>query len=206
MLNLQNQIKVDLLAVSRTKNLQWSNMNTLFNAAQKISLNYGGLIPKPNQGTPGQVLQKDATSGDAAKTVFYSYNSRDQTNITTPIVINNLQQTSSTKLQLDDASSIRKLQTADFYNTEADDLAAKAVQLSAEINTDNALSMTHGERLSLLKQCSDIMIESANLRIKADELRKEALTPTATQSEKVRQQRQALLLTEYQQMKTANNY
>jgi hypothetical protein len=206
MLNMQSEVKQQLLAVSQISNLKWSNMNTIYSAAQGISLNYGNLIPKPNQGIPGRLIQNGATSGDAARPVFYSFNGRDQQTLTQPTVITNLQQTQSTKLQLDDASSIRKLQVADFYDKTADDLAAKSVELSASIKTDSQFSMTHGERLNLLKQCGDLMIQSADLRIKADALRKEAVTPTATQGEKIRQQRQQLLFMEYQTMKTANNY
>lgn len=205
-LNLQNQIKMDLLSVSRTRNFKWSDMNTLYSAAQGISLNYTGLIPKPNQGTPGQLLQNGNTSGNAAKTVFYSFNSRDQQALNEPAVIKNLQQSSSTRLQLDDASSIRKIQTADFYNKVADDLAAKSVDLSQAVNSDNQLSMTHAERLSILKQCSDLMMQSVDLRTKADMLRKEAVTPTAAQTEKIRQQRQELLYTGYRKMKTVNTF
>ncbi|MGF7083018.1 hypothetical protein [Mucilaginibacter sp. UYCu711] len=205
MFNMQSEVKQQLLAVSQIANLKWSNMNTLYSAAQGISLNYGNLIPNPNQGMPGRLLQSGATSGESAKSVFYSFNGRDQQNLTQPAVTTNLQQSQNTRLQLDDASSIRKLQVADFYDKTADNLAEKSVELSASIKTDSQFSMTHAERLSLLKQCGDLMIQSADLRVKADALRKEAVTPTATQSEKIRQQRQQLLYKEYQSMKTSSN-
>jgi hypothetical protein len=195
---LYEQTKADLLAVKSIAGLKWSNMGTIIQGINAIATGYQALVPNPNQGTVGQVFTPGAGSGEGAKNIFYAYNGRDQSALTEPTMMTNMQQSVNTKLQLDDAASIRKIQTADFYDKVADDLAAKAVELSAAINTASTFSMTHAERLASLKACADFLLESADLRTKADELREKALTQTPTQQEKTRQQRQDLMFTEYQ--------
>lgn len=191
MLKLQDEMRKALLTVKNIRDLTWSDMTNVFNRSAGISFDYNSLIPNSSDGDASRIFTKGSGFGSGATNIFYKASGRSK-NSSTPITSEDLsirtQNAYKTQLSLDDASSVRKLQVASYYDDMAEDLAKKSVQLSAAINSEGKLSMSSAERLALQKSCNDAMMQSVDLRIKADELRKNALVKTEAQKEQSRRE------------------
>lgn len=78
------------------------------------------------------------------------------------------------------------IQTATSYNAVADELIAQANELIQAVKTDKRLTMNEAERIATLKQCQDVLLQSLELKTKADEMirsviEKESLSKQALQ-------------------------
>lgn len=194
MLRLQDDIKRALLTVKDVSDLKWAKMQNLFTGATGISLNYRGLIPNSAYGNSARIFQKGSGFGDGAKTTFHDLDMRSENKITPQQMFESYTTAKNTQLVLDDATSIRKIQIAEFYSSAADEMLEKAYELQAAVNTDNRMSMNSAERLTLLNQCNEMVLKSSELRTQSDALRQEAITPSEAQKGMIRQQRQRLLI------------
>jgi hypothetical protein len=64
----------------------------------------------------------------------------------------------------------KALQTAMSYNVVADEMVAQANELIQAVKTDKRLTMNEAERISTLKQCQDVLLQSLELKTTADEM------------------------------------
>ncbi|PYF68436.1 hypothetical protein [Pedobacter nutrimenti] len=206
MLRLQDEARRALLTVRNIKDLNWSDMSNVFSRVAGVSLDYSGLIPSSTQGDASRIFTKGSGFGSGATNIFYKASGRTTSkNITSEDLAIRTQSSFNTQLSLDDASSVRKLQVASYYDDMAEDLIKKSVQLSAAINSEGKLSMSSAERLALQKNCNEAIMQSVDLRLKADELRKTALVKTTAQKEQTRRESLQLMRKELANYESKTN-
>jgi hypothetical protein len=64
----------------------------------------------------------------------------------------------------------KKIQTAMSYNQLAEEFIVQATELKQAVKTDTRLTMNESERIQALKACQDLLMQSFDLKLKADEL------------------------------------
>lgn len=194
MLRLQDDARRALLTVRNIRDLNWSDMSNVFSRAAGISFDYNNLVPRKEDGDASRIFTKGSGFGSGANQVFMKASGRTyDKEIKAQDLALRTKNSFRTQLSLDDASSVRKIQVASYFDEMSEDLAKKSVQLSAAINSEGKLSMSSAERLSLQKSCNEAMMQSVDLRLKADELRKSSLIKTDAQTEQSRRQNLQLM-------------
>lgn len=88
----------------------------------------------------------------------------------------------------------KKLQTAMSYNQLADEMIGQANELIREVKRDRRLTMNEGERLSLLKQCKEVIMQSMDLKHQADEMMRNVAENQSTSREALLQAHQNQLI------------
>jgi hypothetical protein len=67
-------------------------------------------------------------------------------------------------------SDQKMIQTALSYNTIAEEMISQANELVQAVKRDKRLTMNEAERISTLKGCQDVLLESMELKTKSDEM------------------------------------
>lgn len=88
----------------------------------------------------------------------------------------------------------KKLQTAMSYNQLADEMIGQANELIREVKRDRRLTMNEAERLSLLKQCKEVIMQSMDLKHQADEMMRNVAENQSTSREALLQAHQNQLI------------
>ena len=74
------------------------------------------------------------------------------------------------RFSLDEMSQQKKVQAALSYNELAEEMIAQARELIRAVKTDQWLKMNEAERLSLLKECQEVLDRSLQMKLESDEL------------------------------------
>lgn len=189
-LALQQQIQADLKMVANIRNLRVSNMIELRNLALNLSsTNFASSLPSVGQTQVFTQALAVAADNDAeiAKEEFTVVSTKAGVRRSAREM--RQQQTNAVMAQLavENKAQHDKIIQAFQYRKLADEMTASAIELQASTNTDNAMSMTDGERVTVQNQSAQMMREAIELREKASALIASAAQkgPTQLIAEKV---------------------
>ncbi len=168
--------------------LKWSDLDFLTQKALSISVDPHIFMPQI-EGTEGllHTLQGAPGTGNARElysllTGINSFKGAD--NFDT--FEKQLNEALVNQFAYSEMSDQKFLQTATSYDAVADEMVSQANELIQAVKTDKRLTMNEAERISTLKQCQDVLLQSLELKTKADEMirsviEKESLSRQALQ-------------------------
>jgi hypothetical protein len=170
---LQQDYQDHLQQASSVENLQWSDLTGSQQQAMSLATDMDAYVPayenidqlkaayESLEGLSGSLALYQELEGFGADT-------RLPRNIRgLQMMLENL---SVNRAAFDEMAYKKKLQVALSYNQVADDLLAKAQELSQALLVNERFSMTEGERLSGIKQAHDYILKSMDLKLASDQL------------------------------------
>ena len=172
-LDLQENYQQHLRQASSVRQLRWSDLVNSQQQAMSLATDMDAYVPayenidqlkaayESLEGLSGSLALYQELEGFGADT-------RLPQNIRAlQMMLENL---SVNRAAFDEMAYKKKLQVALSYNQVADDLLAKAQELSQALLINERFSMTEGERLSGIKQAHDYILKSMDLKLASDQL------------------------------------
>lgn len=153
--------------------LKWSDLDPLTKKALDLGVDPHRYLPdSPLKQPLLEALQKDPTATSVQELyallsgiTSYSDPSGSYSGFTS-------QQQGSllSQFSLEELADQKRLQAALSYNQLSEQMISQAHELMTAVKTDFKLTMNDSERLTSLKQCQDLLLQSLELKLKADEL------------------------------------
>jgi hypothetical protein len=152
--------------------LKWSDLDFLTGKALGVSIDPHIFMPQlPGtqgllhslQGAPGVGNAKELYSLFSGVTSFKSAESFTDFE-------KRLQEALVNQFAYSEMSDQKFIQIAMSYNQVADQMITGANELIQAVKTDKRLTMNEAERIATLKQCQDVLLQSLELKTKADEM------------------------------------
>jgi hypothetical protein len=84
-------------------------------------------------------------------------------------------------------SDQKMIQTALSFNTIAEDMISQANELIEAVKRDKRFSMNEAERISTLKSCQDVLLQSFELKLQADKLMRTTIENQTQSTQAARQ-------------------
>lgn len=171
--SLQWQVQDALEIAGGIKDLKWSDLDFVSQKALGISIDPNVYIPNI-PGTYGLRQTLGLEPGPYSARQLYALlvginsdsapldNYADFTNKSKEAAIN--------QFAIAEMTDQKRLQTALAYNGLADEMIQQANELIIAVKRDRLLTMNEAERLSTLKQCQEVLMQSMDLKLQADEL------------------------------------
>jgi hypothetical protein len=169
--------------------LKWSDLDFITSKALGVSIEPHIFMPNI-EGTQDirRVLASDPTS--AAAKELYSLLSAVNSfkHVTTYAQYEQkANQALINQFAFSEMSDQKRLQTALSYNTIAEEMVSQANELIQGVKTDKRFTMNEAERISILKQCQDVLLQSFHLKLQADELMRSTIENKTQSTQAVRQ-------------------
>jgi hypothetical protein len=171
--SLQWEVQYALGIARGIKDLKWSDLDFVSQKALGISIDPNVYIPNiPETYTLRQTLGREPTTKNARQlySLLVGINSYSEP-------INNFadfqirsKEAAINQFALVEMTGQKRLQTAMSYNELADEMIAQANELIIAVKRDRKLTMNEAERLSTLKQCQEVLMQSLDLKRQADEM------------------------------------
>jgi hypothetical protein len=153
--------------------LKWSDLDPLTKKALDLEAHPHRYLPdSPLKQPLLEALQKDPTATSVQELyallsgiTSYSDPSGSYSGFTS-------QQQGSllSQFSIEEMADQKRLQAALSYNQMAEEMIGQAHELMTAVKTDFKLTMNDAERLTSLKQCQDLLLQSLELKLKSDEL------------------------------------
>lgn len=195
--SLQWQVQ-DALEIARgITGLKWSDLDFVSQKALGISIDPNVYMPNiPGTYKLRQALRLDPTTGSARQlySLLVGINS-----YSTPVdnyadFENRAKEAAINQFAMGEMSSQKKIQTAMSYNQLADEMIGQANELITAVKSDRRLTMNEAERLSALKECQDVLMQSLDLKLQADELMQSVIGQQSKSKEALMQSYQGHLV------------
>lgn len=194
---MQEDIRQRLYRLNGLENLQWNEMQSLFEQAILMgsdSRNYFR-YKIPHLGEFSRLLQSGGEPADARNLYEFFYEKStayDPAKSITELLTHQATQAEK-RYAAETFSQKQKMQMAMGYMKEADQQAIKAEELRQKVIQEGAVSMSEGERALVLNAANHTMLQSMKMREEANRLYTEALQKGPAQRLLDWQQRTAML-------------
>lgn len=171
--SLQYEVQDALKVAKGITDLKWSDLGFVSEKALGISLDPNVYIPQiPETYELRKALVTDPTSYNARQlyTLLAGLNAYSTPLESFADFDRMFKNTAINQFAIAEMTAQKKLQTAMAYNQLADEMIGQANELIREVKRDRRLTMNEAERLSLLKQCQEVIMQSMDLKKQADEM------------------------------------
>jgi hypothetical protein len=152
--------------------LKWSDLDVLTGKALSVSVDPHIFMPDM-EGTQGIIYTlKQAPSSGSAKELYSlltginSFKGADSFEA----FEEQLNGALVNQFAYTEMADQKMLQTAMSYNVVAEEMISQANELIQAVKKDNRLTMNEAERISTLKGCQDVLLQSLQLKTRADEM------------------------------------
>jgi hypothetical protein len=152
--------------------LKWSDLDVLTGKAVSVSVDPHIFMPDM-EGTQGIIYTlKQAPSSGSAKELYSlltginSFKGADNFEA----FEEQLNGALVNQFAYTEMADQKMLQTAMSYNVVAEEMISQANELIQAVKKDNRLTMNEAERISTLKGCQDVLLQSLQLKTRADEM------------------------------------
>ena len=171
--SLQWQVQDALELAGGIKGLKWSDLDFVSQKALGISIDPNVYIPHI-PGTYGlrQTLGLEPSRYSARQlyALLVGINSDSAPLDNYADFTNKSKEAAINQFAIAEMTDQKRLQTALAYNGLADEMIQQANELIIAVKRDRLLTMNEAERLSTLKQCQEVLMQSMDLKLQADEL------------------------------------
>ncbi|MDO1449841.1 hypothetical protein Q0590_26415 [Rhodocytophaga aerolata] len=153
--------------------LKWSDLDPLTKKALDLPVDPHRYLPdSPLKQTLREALQKDPTARSAQElyTLLSAITSYSDLSGSYADFISQQQGSLLSQFSLQEMADQKSLQAALSYNQLSEQMISQAHELMTAVKTDFKLTMNDSERLTSLKQCQDLLLQSLELKLKADQL------------------------------------
>jgi hypothetical protein len=153
--------------------LKWADLNIFTEKAADISIDPHVYLPDgPLRQRLGETLQGAPTANNAKQ--LYTLLS-GLTSFYNPVrhytdFIGQMNESLLNQFSVEEMAGQKRLQAALSYNQLADEMIGQAHEMMTAVKTDFKLTMNDAERLTTLKQCSELLVKSVELKVMSDEL------------------------------------
>ena len=176
--SLQWRVQEALKIAENIRNLKWSDLDIVAQQALGVSVDPQVYLPHiPETYLLRQKLKDDPTPQNTRDLYqllsgIYSAtnpidNYADYASLSKEAVLN--------RYSLLEMTDQKKIQSALSYNHLAEEMIGQAEELVEAVKKDRLLTMNEAERLSLLKQCQEVLVKSLDMKVQADELLRTAV-------------------------------
>jgi hypothetical protein len=171
--HLQWEVQEALEIARDVSRLKWSNLDEVTGKALGLSVDPDVYLPRLPETAPlRQALRQEAGASSTRKlySLLVGINQGSAPLADYAAFEEASRQVIINRFAMAEMTDQKKIQTALSYNQLADEMIEQAKELMQAVKRDRQLTMNDAERLSMLKQCQDMLVKSLEMKLEADEL------------------------------------